>query len=115
MSKLVHGVGLTDSKATKNGKRLKSYQLWSAMLARCYCPKLQEKYPTYKGCSVVEVWYKYSNFKKWFSLHYREGFQLDKDLLKPDNKIYSPLNCVYVPQEINSLLNDRAAARGKFP
>jgi hypothetical protein len=115
MNKLICGVGLSDSKASKNGKVLKSYKLWGNTLTRCYCDKYQERQPTYKSCSVAEVWHKYSNFKKWFSLHYRENYQLDKDLLKPDNKIYSPLSCVYIPQEINKLLISNSVCRGEHP
>jgi hypothetical protein len=114
MSELVHGVGLTDSKASKNGKVLKSYKLWKSMLTRCYYPKYHETRPTYKNCSVAGVWHKHSEFKKWYCLHYREGYQLDKDLLKPDNKIYSPNTCVYVPSQINSILLDSTATRGDY-
>ena len=48
---LVKGVGCCDiSTIDSNGKRLKEYQAWIAMLSRCYDEKYSNKYPTYKDC-----------------------------------------------------------------
>lgn len=44
-----------------------------------------------------------------------QGNQLDKDILNPGNKEYSPDNCIFVTQDINLLLNSRAKCRGKYP
>jgi len=41
-----------------------------------------------------------------------EGKQLDKDIKFTGNKVYSPETCIFVPQQINSLLTDRRAERG---
>jgi hypothetical protein len=57
----------------------------------------------------------FSQFKAWYDENYREGFQLDKDILVPGNKIYSPESCRYVPPYINSLLLDCGASRGELP
>ena len=40
---------------------------------------------------------------------------LDKDILKKGNKIYSPDTCVYTPQKINTLFIKSDALRGDFP
>ena len=40
---------------------------------------------------------------------------LDKDLILQGNKIYSPKTCLFVTREINLLLNDNKANRGKWP
>ena len=43
------------------------------------------------------------------------GNQLDKDVIIPDNKLYSPETCMFVSPQVNSLLNTRDASRGKWP
>ena len=40
---------------------------------------------------------------------------LDKDILCKGNKIYSPNNCVFVPQRINELFTKRNKLRGDYP
>jgi hypothetical protein len=56
-----------------------------------------------------------SKFKEWFDDHYREGYQLDKDLLVPGNKTYGPETCVFVTQEINKILLYRGVRSGECP
>lgn len=104
-------------KATIDGKNTKSYDTWHSMLTRCYCPKVQARYPTYLGCSVSDEWLEYQDFGDWFEDHEysHHGYHLDKDLLIPNNKIYAPDRCVFVPQELNKLLTDRGNARGQYP
>lgn len=116
-SKLVSGICVNDFEGVvnKNGKMIKSYTIWKAMLQRCYSEKLHLKYPTYIGCSVCDEWLLFSNFKKWFDENYKEGFNLDKDILVEGNKIYSPDTCRFVPTYINNLLTDRRNARGCLP
>lgn len=79
---------------------------WSGMIYRVYSPNAHKKAPTYIGCSVSERWLRRSGFKDWFLDNYIEGWQLDKDLLVPGNKIYSEETCCFVPAYINSLLWD---------
>lgn len=114
--KLTCNIGLNDSSkpVTISGKIIKSYDTWRNMLARCYSTKYQKKHPTYAGCSVSEEWQLFSNFEKWFSSNYVEGWQLDKDILSPGNKVYSADTCVFVPQKLNNLLLDCRAARGAY-
>lgn len=91
------------------------YYKWKDMLRRCYNIHLQNKYPTYKGCSVCEEWLTFSNFKSWMEQQDWEGKQLDKDLLVYQNKIYSPETCVFVDADVNTLLVKRQACRGDYP
>jgi len=113
--KLVAGVGVTDiPMKDENGKTMKSYQSWQHMLNRCYSEKIQEIHPTYKGCLVSYEWLTYSNFKKFYDTNYKEGFQLDKDILIRGNKEYSEKACRFVPAYINLLLIDRGAKRGEY-
>ena len=85
------------------------------MIQRCYSDKLQERFPTYRGCSVCDGWLLLSNFKEWYDIHYRDGMSLDKDILIPGNKVYSPDTCRFVPGYINSLLTNAGAIRGDYP
>ena len=117
----VFGIGITGLEPTRdeNGELLDSYICWNSMLKRCYSAKYQQKYPTYIGCCVSEVWLYYSNFKKFYNETYYEvenkTTQLDKDILIKGNKIYSPETCIFVPNFINTLFVKRQNDRGAFP
>lgn len=41
--------------------------------------------------------------------------ELDKDLIIPGNKIYSPETCAFVTPELNKFLTERSSARGDWP
>ena len=119
--KLVHGVGINDTRYTVcfkiNGKALLCpyYDRWQKMLSRCYNPKELKRHPTYKDCTVVEEWKLFSNFKKWMIEQDWKGKQLDKDILVPGNKVYGPDTCCFVSHALNLLLTDCRASRGKYP
>lgn len=89
------------------------------MLRRCYDGKHKEKHQTYKNCTVYNDWLYYPNFKKWYDENYYEiegqRTELDKDILNKGNKVYSPINCVFVPKLINSLFIKNDANRGDLP
>ena len=118
----VYGVGITGTKypIRVNGRNTKEYNLWRDMLRRCYSETFQKKHPTYEGCKVSNNFLHYEYFYEW--CHKQVGFandgngnpfQLDKDLLIKGNKVYSEDSCVFLPNEINSLLTRREALRGK--
>ena len=112
------GIGKFKTK-DKNGKPTKCYVAWRHMLERCYDHKYQEKKPTYKGCTVCEEWWNFQNFAEWYYSHYyeieNEKMNLDKDILHKGNKVYSPNNCVFVPQFINTLFVKCDKVRGDCP
>ena len=89
------------------------------MIRRCYDPKHQEKYPTYKGCTVEDYLLNFQNMGKWIDENYYEvpgeKMQLDKDILCKGNKVYSRESCIFVPQRINLLFVKHDNARGKDP
>lgn len=105
---LTFGVGYTDGVLTKKDKtHLNYYNYWKQILERGYCAKLKSKYPSYLEVTVCEEWHSLKNFKTWFEDNFPkvEGcYDLDKDLLSGENKIYSPLTCVFLPKRINTLL-----------
>lgn len=95
------------------------YRLWTNILTRCYNDKYKESRPTYKDVAICEEWKYYQEFKKWFYKNYYEvkgeRTELDKDILKRGNKIYSPNYCVFVPQRINGLFTKGDSRRGELP
>lgn len=128
-NKLVYGVGINDADYAvkkfecwyEHDKRKNKqiwvcpfYEKWKNMLRRCYCSKYQETKPTYKGCSVCQEWLTFTNFKVWMEQQDYEGKQLDKDILLPGNKVYSPETCIFVEAKVNSFLVECNASRGQY-
>lgn len=118
------GVGIVGDEVTKvNGSRLKEYNLWQALLSRCYCDKFHVKCPTYKDCSVSDNFKYYPYFKEWcnnqigFNVLDDKGnhFELDKDLLIKGNKVYSEDTCCFIPREINVALIYNQTKKGNHP
>lgn len=120
-SPTVYGVGIVGLEKTKNGHDVfyNSYTRWHGMMQRCYSQKYKEKYPVYKDVTCCEEWKYYKNFKEWYDNNYYEiegqRMALDKDILHKGNKIYSPDNCIFVPQRINSLFVRCDKRRGNLP
>ena len=121
--KSVFGVGFVGVGIHKRSYRFKNnkktaYDAWVEMLRRCYSHKYQAKYPTYIGCTVYNDWHNLQTFAEWFHKQPNSdntGFHLDKDLRVAGNKVYSPNTCSFVPYQINGLLTDMGALRGKYP
>ena len=131
MNKLVYGVGVNDlgyrtqvnEGVTKNGGkriqksvfRCKYYEVWTGMLERCYSKKLLESRPSYTGTSVCNKWLSATLFKKWMEQQDWSGKCLDKDIIVPGSKLYSPDTCAFVLNATNSFVIARDACRGEYP
>ena len=131
MNKLVYGVGVNDlpyrvhvrEEVTKNGGKrtqktvflCKYYAVWKSMLVRCYSKKLLERRPSYTGTSVCSEWLYASEFKKWMEQQDWSGKCLDKDIIVPGSKLYSPDTCAFVLQATNSFVTASDASRGEYP
>ena len=131
MSKLVCGVGVNDlgyrthvwEWVTKNGgKRIRKlvfrcpyYAVWENMLKRCYSEKFLESHPTYIGTSVCSEWLSATAFRKWMEQQDWHGKSLDKDIIVPGNKLYSPDTSAFVLQATNSFVLACDASRGDCP
>ena len=131
MDKLIHGVGVNDlpysvhvmEYVTKNGGkrirksvfRCKYYAAWASMLQRCYSKKLLESYPTYIGTSVCSEWLYAAEFCKWMELQDWHSKCLDKDIVVPRSKLYSPETCAFVLEATNKFVIACDASRGKYP
>ena len=115
----VRGVGVTGTKypITVDDVITKEYDLWHNMLQRCYNGAFKKKRPTYEGCEASENFKYYECFYEWCHKQIgfgNQGWQLDKDLLVKGNKVYSEDSCVFLPQEINSLLVKSNTSRGEY-
>lgn len=111
-SKLVFGVGINDMLGAEKTKEfIKQRQMWFGILQRCFSIKLLERRPTYKNCKVSESWLWLSNFIKDiksienYEKSLNEGWQLDKDLLSNEGKLYSKDTCCFIPRSLNLVLS----------
>ena len=106
----VYEIGMTGNgkyMAKESGQITKEYSVWKDLIKRCYSPRAEKVYPIYYGkCEVCNEWHNFQTFAKWYDENYYEvdeRLHLDKDILYPGNKIYSPHHCMLVPQRINEL------------
>ena len=131
MNKLVYGVGVNDlgyrvhvrEDVTKYGGkrtpktvfRCKYYTAWENMLQRCYSKKYLERKPSYIGTRVCNEWLSATAFKKWMEQQDWSGKCLDKDIIVPKSKLYSPETCAFVLEATNLFVTARDASRGEYP
>lgn len=131
MKELVGGVGVNDADYVVekkeiigyvNGKQKRRqtwvcpfYRAWKNMLNRCFGEKWKARYPTYKDVTCCKEWLVFSNFKQWMEQQDWEWKQLDKDIIVPDNKVYSPETCAFVSRTTNMFIVASDAIRGEYP
>ena len=117
--KSVFGIGYVgDGKyqTRVNGVNTIYYNTWHDMIRRCYNEGTKDKFPAYYGiCKVCNQWLNMQIFSEWFEenkYECGERLHIDKDILYPGNKIYSPDTCILVPQRINMLFMNKPNKRG---
>ena len=97
-------------------------RLWFGINRRCDPDSDYVKSrPTYQGCR--NEFSSFEEFKQWAEsqagFYKKDGkgkfWQIDKDLISPGSKVYSPDACIFVPSQLNMFMTDRAAARGEWP
>lgn len=97
----VYGIGYKG-----NGKYVmlgKMYDCWHRMLGRCYDPYFLNNRPTYRNVIVEDSWHNLQTFCEWYILNYRDGYELDKDILcSEDYQVYSKDTCIFIPGRINN-------------
>jgi len=118
-SYLVYGEGVNDgSKPSKrNGKHLKEYLVWRAMICRCYSKYSLDLKPSYTKTEVSENFKSYAYFYDWCQNQIgfkSEGFVFDKDILGFRYNIYSENVCAFIPQTLNKLLTLRQRDRSRY-
>ena len=101
------GIGKNGEGPHNSNNQKNIYIMWTNMLTRCYSKEYHKLQPSYIGCIVEEKWHNFQNFAEWVLNNdsYKINYQLDKDILFKENKIYSEETCIFVPREINILLN----------
>ena len=94
----------------------KSREVWKSMKARCSkTSSFLKKYPTYKDCKICDEWKDFEVFNKWFNENYIEGNEMDKDLLKNENKLYCPEYCCFVPSKLNLIIGRKNNKKRGLP
>ena len=83
----------------KNRIPINSYRVWRNMISRCY---LAQNTSAYFGVTVCVEWLRFSVFKAWYDDNYKDGMELDKDIIG-NGLVYSPDHCVFVPKSINGM------------
>lgn len=92
-----------------NDVRTVEASVWYSMLRRCYCSDEWERRPSYENAKVCTEWHNFQNFAHWYCTQpeYGFGYQIDKDILYPGNRLYSPMTCCMVPLDINNAMQIR--------
>ena len=88
----------------------------TAMTMRCLPGgSRQIKDPCYIGCS--NTFESFQEFASWYVQQFgaKDDWQLDKDLLVPGNKVYSPDTCVLLPSNVNTALQHGKLKSGGLP
>jgi hypothetical protein len=100
-------------------KHTKSRTVWRDMISRCTENNpIQKSFPGYIGCTVAEEFKDFQFFAEWCNAQIGyglENYQIDKDILYPNNKVYSSKTCVFVPRALNSFLCAANKIRGIYP
>ena len=112
-------VGSGNYKPKINNKMTPEYRTWDCMLRRCYS-SINSRAKTYSDVEVCEEWYNFQNFAKWYEENYVDGWVMDKDIICPDCRLYSPETCRFIPEDINNIFkgNNRTLTglpRGVYP
>lgn len=107
-------MGVGKYMAKVDGKMTDEYEKWTGLIQRCYYD--DEKFPTYcDKVTVCEEWHNFQNFAEWLEKNrykVNERLHLDKDILFPNCKMYSPKTCILTPQRINMLFLNKPNNRG---
>jgi hypothetical protein len=114
------GIAINDadynvSITTESGKIVcPAYSAWRGIILRVFNKSYHEKYPTYNNVSICNEWLKFSKFREWWILNYKPDCTLDKDILSyGKGKEYSPSNCIFIPNWLNTFIVLRDARRGE--
>ena len=100
--------------------RTRACVLWTTLTERQRL-RYRLQYPTYND--VVNLFESFQQLAEWANnepgyLNKEENgrfWALDKDIVVPGNRVYSPETCCFVPHSFNGLLAFANSARGDYP
>jgi len=115
--RLVYGIGVNDVDYEVQGKNKPCpyYKIWNGMLTRAYNIKFKKTRPSYTESTVCKEWLTFSNFRKWMKKQDWKDKDLDKDILYPNNKYYSPETCCFVSSSLNSFFGGSSSVNNNLP
>lgn len=95
-------LGCNDAEAIRDNY---IYSKWANMIQRCYDEITHKLKPYYAACTVCEEWLNFSNYRLWHTENAMgdRKVDLDKDILIPGNKTYSPETCTLVTHFTNTV------------
>jgi hypothetical protein len=93
----------------------KAARRFSYIVQRVKNPKTESEKFWYAGCSIDPHFEDFQFFAEWCwgQIGYNSvdelgnSFHIDKDILVPDNKVYGPETCAFIPAKLNSLFKFR--------
>jgi len=86
------------------------YSTWAGLKDRT-----NKKVEGYEDCSICEDWRRYSNFRAWMVEQDWEDQEIDKDILIPGNRHYSPDTCAFVSRRMNNLFKTVHGSTSDLP
>ena len=121
---MVYNFGIYEDgkyKAKKNGKHTKEYLVWHSMISRCH-NKNYHGSDNYENIKICDEWKYFQNFANWFNDNYyelnEESIVLEKDFKTFAyglDKIYSPQNCMFLPQSLNKTITFQHNVKRNLP
>lgn len=116
----VFGVGINDNVTTTcyNDKR---YMLWYSIIRRAYSDVYHKDKPTYKDVEVCDRWKRFSNFAEdivkipFYEKCINDEYELDKDILGGDLKVYSPETVCFIPRSVNVFFSRNTRKDNNLP
>lgn len=108
--KLYYGLGRNDADYPVNAGNVMCpcFRKWVDMFTRCYSGRCS----AYDGCSVDPAWFSFMAFRAWMLTQDWVGKALDKDYVKPGNKVYGPDTCAFVNQSTNNFNREKPILPG---
>ncbi len=121
MRRPVFGFGINDAdyvtmpKIGNNLVRCPAYRSWHNMIRRTCDKNFQAINESYRDANVCDEWISFMAYRGWWLKNQVDNWDLDKDILRADSKIYSPSTCVFVPRWLNGIIGDCRKRRGSWP
>ncbi|MGG4434389.1 hypothetical protein AAXE64_07495 [Priestia megaterium] len=131
LSPSVSGVGCLGYVENIKGRLrdMKEYRIWEGMILRCSDSyHLSGRHKSYEGVTCCERWKRFDYFLEdvvnlegydlWKEFHknnpnIKNVYELDKDTIILDNKIYSPETCRFIHKSLNAAFTNYASDKTK--